>query len=93
MFEKEISEKKRISNEFISFKSKILRSKHSFWFDVLDDFRKFELFMQFKRKRHEFSKLNKSFSFNKYIFNQRKSRKFHIPLVLLRDSAINKILK
>lgn len=84
--------KERISNEFEAFKKKLNASKHAFWFEVLDPHRQFKLFILWKQKKHDYTLRDKSISFNKFIFIQRETKKFHVPKVLIRDNAINKIL-
>ena len=83
---------RKIQNEFESFTKRLLASKHGFWFEVLDSHRKFRLFLLWKQKKHEYSEKKKPISFHKFMFNQRKTKKFHVPSALIRDAAINKIL-
>jgi hypothetical protein len=84
---------KKTENEFQSFKKKLLNSKHGFWFEVLDPNRKFKLFLLWKSKKYEYNiNKKKPISFNKFMFNCRKNRMFYIPINLIRDAAINKIL-
>jgi hypothetical protein len=84
---------KKIQNEFESFTKKMLASKHGFWFEVLNSDRKFRLFILWKQKKHEYKvDKQKPISFNKFIFKQRQTKKFHVPLSILRYAQINKIL-
>jgi len=84
---------KKTKNEFQSFTKKLLNSKHGFWFEVLDPHRKFKLFTIWKSKKYEYKiHKKKPISLNKFMFNCRKSKMFYIPVELIRDAAINKIL-
>lgn len=82
----------RITNEFKSFVKHISKTKHGFWFELLDSKRKFELFLLWKKTKRLYKDRPNTFSTTKFLFKQRTTRKFHVPKVLLRDSAINKIL-
>ena len=83
---------RKIQSEFESFKTKLLSSKHAFWFEVLDSHRKFKLFILWKEKKHRYKMEKKPISFHKFMFKQRQNKKFHVPTALIRDNAINKIL-
>lgn len=83
----------RIGKEYSSFVKRMLNTKHAFWFEVLDSKRKFKLFIFWKEMKHSYMLRKKTLSLNKFMFKQRKSKKFHVPTALIRDNAINKILK
>ena len=85
---------RKIRNEYESFVNRLLASKHAFWFEVLDSHRKFKLFLLWKEKKHTYKvDKQKPISFNKFMFKYRQTKKFHVPTALVRDNAINKILK
>lgn len=76
--------------QFEAFKRRLNASKHAFWFELLHDSKKWQLFVLWSKKKREFKE--KSLSLKKFIFDQRKTRKFRVPSALIRDNALNKIL-
>jgi len=76
--------------QFESFKRRINSSKHAFWFELLHDSKKFNLFLDWRKKKRDLNKEN--ISLRKFIFEIRKTKKYRVPPSLLRDNAINKIL-
>ena len=76
--------------QFEAFKRRLNASKHAFWFEVLHDSKKWELFLTWRRKLREFK--DKPLSLKKFVFDQRKTRKFHVPAALIRENQLNKLL-
>jgi len=76
--------------QFEAFKRRLNASKHAFWFEVLHDTKKFQLFIEWRKKLRAFK--GQSLSLKKFIFDMRKTRKYHVPAALIRDNALNKIL-
>jgi hypothetical protein len=77
--------------QFEAFKRRLNASKHAFWFELIHETKKFQLFLEWRKKLRTFK--DQSLSLKKFIFDMRKTRKYHVPVALIRDSAINKILK
>lgn len=93
MFLDKIDKNKRIKKEFEAFEKKLNASKHAYWFECLDNKKRFRLLLMLKSKKKLYKNLNKSFSFNKFMFEQRQKKFFKIPINIIRDKAIDKILK
>jgi hypothetical protein len=80
----------KTQKQYEAFKRRLNASKHAFWFEVLHDSKKWELFILWRKKIRGFE--DKPLSLKKFVFDQRKKRKFHVPSALIRDNALNKIL-
>ena len=80
----------KTQNQYEAFKRRLNASKHAFWFEVLHDSKKFQLFIQWRKKLRTFK--GQSLSLKKFVFDMRKTRKYHVPAALIRDNALNKIL-
>jgi hypothetical protein len=93
MMEKREESTKRLKNEFSSFSKRMIDGKHSHWFECLNSIKRFNLFMMQKSKKKEITKSGKSFSLNKFMFKAREMREFKIPKNILREKALDKILK
>lgn len=76
--------------QFEAFSRRLIASKHAFWFEVLHDSKKFQLFLEWRKKLRTFK--GQSLSLKKFIFDMRKTKKYHVPAALIRDNALNKIL-
>lgn len=76
--------------QFESFSRRLNASKHAFWFEVLHESKKFQLFLEWRKKLRTFK--GQSLSLKKFIFDMRKTRRYHVPVALIRDNALNKIL-
>jgi hypothetical protein len=77
--------------QFEAFKRRLNASKHAFWFELIHETKKFQLFLDWRKKLRAFN--DQSLSLKKFIFDMRKTRKYHVPAALIRDNALNKILK
>lgn len=84
----------KTQKQFESFSRRLNDSKHSFWFEVLYEPKKFQLFLDWRKRIRSLrvENPNSSLSLKRFIFDMRKTRKYHVPVTLIRDSAINKIL-
>jgi hypothetical protein len=80
----------KTQKQYEAFKRRLNASKHAFWFEVLHDSKKFQLFLQWRKKLRTFK--GQSLSLKKFVFDMRKTRKYHVPTALIRDNALNKIL-
>jgi hypothetical protein len=80
----------KTQKQYEAFKRRLNASKHAFWFEVLYGPKKFHLFLEWRRKLR--NNPNESLSLKKFIFDMRKTRRYHVPAALIRDNALNKIL-
>jgi hypothetical protein len=80
----------KTQKQFEAFSRRLNASKHAFWFEVLYKPLKFHLFLEWRRKLR--NNPNESLSLKKFIFDMRKTRRYHVPAALIRDNALNKIL-
>ena len=90
--EEKQKDNKRLEKEFKAFKRKIMSGKHSHWFECLNQDKRFQVFIQSKRKKFKQHNEGKSFSLNKFLFDIRKKKQFFVPKYILREKALNKIL-
>lgn len=90
--EQEAKDNKRIKKEFDSFKKRVMSGKHSHWFECLKMDQKFQLFLQFKRKKYTYHQEGKPFSLKRFLFKSRTKKQFFIPKNILREHTLNKIL-
>ena len=80
----------KTQKQFEAFSRRLNASKHAFWFEVLHDSKKFQLFLDWRKKLR--ANPDATLSLKKFIFDMRKSRRYHVPAALIRDNALNKIL-
>ena len=80
----------KTQKQFEAFSRRLNASKHAFWFEVLHDSKKFQLFLDWRKKLRD--NPDATLSLKKFIFDMRKTRRYHVPAALIRDNALNKIL-
>ena len=90
MFRKKQDTGDKNQKQFEAFSRRLNASKHAFWFEVLHDAKKLQLFLDWRRKVRDFK--GQSLSLKKFIFDMRKTKKYHVPSAIIRDNALNKIL-
>ena len=78
----------KTQKQYEAFKRRLNASKHAFWFEVLHDSKKWELFILWREKLRVLE--DKPLSLKKFVFDQRKKRKFHVPSSLIRDMQLIK---
>lgn len=84
-----VQQNKKCNNKFKHFCRKVLSKKHGYWFECLDFKKRRRLYYEWNVVRYKL----KSPSFNKFLFNARRSKTFYINPSIIRDKAINKILE
>lgn len=78
---------------FQTFCKRLEKSKHSIWFNLLTPYKKRLLFNSWDYVQFMLTEQNQTPSLRKFIYQARRSKKFQVPVKLMRESTLKKILE